>query len=457
MPADVARASDGTLYVAATGSDRVGVLSAAGAVESRVAVGGGPTGLALDEPRRRLYVLDRFDGELSVVDTAARVEVERISLGYNPEPSAVRTGRRFLYDGSLSAFGDLSCASCNRNGHREGLAWDLGDPTGEVERTGTGILRSTFHPMKGPMTTQSLRGIDGTEPLHWRGDRAKLDDFNPAFESLLGAPRRLTPAELASFGDFVKTLAYPPNPRQNLDRTLPDPATGPSAARGEKLFKTALLDGGIVTCNLCHSADGFGSGTNGQIIPGVLLQEPQDFKVPQLRGMYEKLGMRNAAGEQLAGFGFIHDGSIATLFDFLKLPVFTFKSDDDRRDVEAYVLAFDSGLAPAVGLQLTIDGENRTSLAARERLDLLIAQANAGNCDLVAKGRRGGVMRGYRYQSDGTFQSDRQAETPLTWQALVTLAGPGAEITFTGVPPGAGRRIGIDRDLDGVLDGDSPR
>jgi len=33
-------------------------------------------------------------------------------------------------------------------------------------------------------------------------------------------------------------------------------------------------------------------------------------------------------------------------------------------------------------------------------------------------------------------------------------AANGSELTYTCVPPGAGRRIGIDRDLDGVLDGD---
>ena len=28
-----------------------------------------------------------------------------------------------------------------------------------------------FHPMKGPMTTQSLRGMANHGPMHWRGDR----------------------------------------------------------------------------------------------------------------------------------------------------------------------------------------------------------------------------------------------------------------------------------------------
>jgi hypothetical protein len=28
-----------------------------------------------------------------------------------------------------------------------------------------------FHPLKGPMTTQSLRGMANAGPMHWRGDR----------------------------------------------------------------------------------------------------------------------------------------------------------------------------------------------------------------------------------------------------------------------------------------------
>src|SRR5262249_3229447 len=169
-------------------------------------------------------------------------------------------------------------------GQRDGLAWDVGDPKGSMQQVTT-LLTSTFHPMKGPMTTQSLRGIIGTEPLHWRGDRARLSDFNPAFMSLLGGTRELTDPEMADFEAFIQTLSYPPNPFENLDRTYPNPPTRPSAMRGQSLFTTARLDGGVFTCNNCHTAEpGFGAGTNGIIIPGTLLQEPQDFKVPQLRG-----------------------------------------------------------------------------------------------------------------------------------------------------------------------------
>src|SRR5215831_6039516 len=439
LPADIARSNDGTIFVAATGSARVGVLNSAGAVQARISVGNGPTGLAIDEARQRLYCLNRFDDTISVVSLGSRSEVARVALGADAEPADVQRGRLILYGAGLSAHGDVSCASCHRNGHRDGLAWDLGDPKGTMQQVTT-LLTSTFHPMKGPMTTQSLRGIIGTEPLHWRGDRARLSDFNPAFISLLGGTRELTDQEMADFEAFIQTLSYPPNPFENLDRTYPNPPAGPSAMRGHSLFTTARLDGGVFTCNNCHMAEpGFGAGTNGIIIPGPLLQEPQDFKVPQLRGMYEKTGLVNAQGEAIAGFGFIHDGSIDSLVDFLRAPVFTFSSDADRLDVATFVMAFDTGLAPAVGLQVTVNDANKVSSAVTDRITLLMSQADAGNCDLIVRGIYGGARRGFLYSGGGMFQPDRQSDPGVSWQALVQAAGRGSELTFTGIPPGTGR------------------
>src|SRR5690606_15886367 len=79
QPVGMAVSSDGaTLYVAALGSDKIGVFDTA-ALESDTFVpdsadhielsGGGPTGLVLDEQRDRLYVLTRFDNSISVIDT----------------------------------------------------------------------------------------------------------------------------------------------------------------------------------------------------------------------------------------------------------------------------------------------------------------------------------------------------------------------------------------------------
>src|SRR6185436_19180087 len=403
LPGDLQRGSDGTLYLAATGSAKVGVINPQGTVLSRIQVGQGPTGLALNESRNLLYVLNRFDESISVVDLASRTQIATIPVGFNPEPDTVRNGRRFLYDTSFSAHGDVSCASCHLNGHRDGLAWDLGDPQGPSQTVGF----SKFHPMKGPMTTQSLRGIIGTEPLHWRGDRAALSNFNPAFTSLLGSPRQLNTAEMSAFTAFVQTLAYPPNPNENLDRTVPNPATGPSATRGQQLFSSTAFDKVAISCNVCHNTSLFGSGTSRIIIPAAELGESQDFKAPQLRGMYQKLGMVNAPGEQISGFGFIHDGSTDSLFSFLHNAVFTFQNDGQRQDIEQFMLALDTGIAPAVGLQVTVNVSNKNTGDVITRVNLLVAQATANNCDLVVRGVFKGSSRNFLF-SFGQFLTDRQ-------------------------------------------------
>ena len=74
-----------------------------------------------------------------------------------------------------------------------------------------------FHPMKGPMTTQSLKGLPDTGPLHWRGDREDFGAFNGAFVSLMGRATELAPSEMQAFEDFVMTMRYPPNPFRQLD------------------------------------------------------------------------------------------------------------------------------------------------------------------------------------------------------------------------------------------------
>lgn len=452
LPGDLKVSADGTAYVAATGSGKVGIVDRRGLVVGRIKVGDGPTGLALDEQRKRLYVLNRFDETLSIVDTKNRLELNRVELGFNPEPLELRRGRKFLYDASLSAHGDLACATCHFNAERDGLAWDLGDPQGKIVSVKVSSVFA-FHPMKGPMITQSLRGTIGTEPLHWRGDRPQMEDFNPAFISLLGSPRQLSNDEMAQLKSFIGSLTYPPNPRQNLDRSYPNPESGPSAARGETIFRTQITDQKTLSCGKCHVASNH-TGTDRDIIPGAVRKEPQAFKVPQLRGIYQKVGRLDSPGKQLSGFGFSHDGSEDSIFHFLQRSIFNL-TDDQRADLEQYILAFDTGTAPAVGLQETVNIGNRASAGATGRISLLMAQADAGNCDLIIVGFYRKRWRGFLYLGKNSFKSDKKNEPKATLEAILNSLQPGEELTFTGVFPGSGERLSIDRDGDGTLNGDA--
>jgi YVTN family beta-propeller protein len=472
LPTDVVRQSDGTVYVAATSSARVGVLSSAGAVTGRIGVGQGPTGLALDEARQRLYVLNRFDQTLSVVDTVSKTQLSQLDIGFNPEPAAVRDGRRFLYDAtSFSAHGTVSCASCHLNGHRDGIVWDLGNPLGDVEPVSTFLPPNITgadnqHPMKGPMMTQSLRGIISNEPFHWRGDRAGLENFNGAFVSLLGG-HLLSNEEMAEFKAFVQSLTYPPNPNHPQNRTPNEFLGG-----GFGFFNFNQLFGppgpsGTINCSQCHLVTNFRVGSDNRITPKTDLQESQSVKVAPFRGLYQKIGMNKAGGTpggELTGFGFSHDGSFDNLFNFQKAPQFNFgqaggesTADGWRRNIEAMILQFDTGTAPAVGLMVTVNATNKSSFDVTNRInDVLVPEAQAGNCDLIVRGIYGGSPHGFVRLSNGMFQPDSLSEAPVTLQTLLNAVGTGAELTFMGVPQGEGRLLALDRNGNGILNDDEP-
>ncbi len=458
MPAGADWSPDGQrLFVTAMGSAKLGVMDATGAMLARVPTVSGPTGVLVDGARQRIYVLGRFRHQLQTLSAGTLQPVAIAPLGFDPTPDDLVNGRRFFYGGFTSGHGDQACASCHFFGDMDNLAWDLGDPTGVMAPVPAGMLDPLLvpiHPMKGPMTTQSLRGLLNTGVLHWRGDRNDFLSFRGATQGLLGLASPIPDSEMVAMSQFVLPLVYPPNPHQRLDRSFPDaPAGQPSAERGRVFYSNTPVDGGQ-TCAFCHSLP---TGTNRQLVDRIALQASQDMKVPQLRNMYQKTGFTDAPGAvNKRGAGFIHDGSVDDLLEFLNFTGFNFAAgvagEGQRRDLEAFLHAFDTGIAPAVGAQVTFDGTAADG-ARVARMDTLVQRATAGDCDLVAHGRVSLEPRAWKF-SGGQWTPDVTGQPSLTSVQLRALAGPGSEITVTGAPLGGGTRMGLDRDRDGYSDGD---
>jgi len=460
QPTDVRFTPNGAkAYVAALGSNKLGVLDGTtAAVTGRVAVGQGPVGLAMAADGARLYVLNRFDNTISIVSPVSDAVVATVPLGFDPTPLVIRNGRPFLYDAArTSGHGDASCASCHAFANLDGIAWDLGNPLGNYQDPPPnqvfGAQLQGFHPMKGPMTTQTLRGLADVGLMHWRADRSGFLAFNGAFVGLMGRADSLSAGDMQAYADFIATVRYGPNPNRELDRSLDNPPVGPSAARGENEYMNVTHDGPF-RCNDCHTLP---TGSNNQVNPNEILLEAQDIKVPQLRNAYRKSHMSRAPGSvNRAGFGFTHDGAMDNLVNFLNLPVFTFNGGNPQRaDVEAFVFAIDTGTAPAVGRRITLATANRDLPATTAVLDTLYARAGFGDCDLVVLGKAGGARRGFLYDAvAGNFQPDRIGEARVSRASLRALAANGAELTWFGVPPGSGLRMALDRDRDGFYDRD---
>ena len=141
--------------------------------------------------------------------------------------------------------------------------------------------------MKGPFTTQTLRGLTNSGAMHWRGDRSNgpygTDPFNSnlsflnfvaAFQTLIGSADRLPKSQMQTFADFQLQVLPPPNPVRNLDNSLTA-----SQQKGQAFFSgarppTALspplsisrVGQSSFTCNGCHRSilrNGFfGTGGN---------------------------------------------------------------------------------------------------------------------------------------------------------------------------------------------------
>jgi hypothetical protein len=437
--------------------------------------------------------MTRFDDSISVVDLGTQSELQHFPLT-NPEPPSITTGRRFLYDAlNTSSNGEASCSSCHIFGDMDDLAWDLGNPDDVLKNNPIPVnLRQfaigtqvNFHPLKGPMTTQTLRGLNGSGAMHWRGDRSvgefgtnafdeilSFNNFDTAFVGLVGRASEISASEMQQFTDFQLQVMLPPNPIRNLDNSLTtDQAAGRNfflgPRRADGLSFDLITTNGF-TCQGCHELDPaegeFGTSKNCSFEG-----EPQVVKIAHLRNLYQKVGMfgmplvsailagdNGNKGAQIRGFGFLHDGSVDTVFRFLRANVFAgltdfntgFQSDTQRRQAEAFVLAFDSNLAPIVGQQTTLTSSN--AAVAGPRIDLLKARAQAnwvlnGNistkeCDLVVKGNVGGVQKAWLF--NGSSFTPIGGGSNISDAALRALANTaGQELTYTCVPPGSGLRI----------------
>src|SRR4029079_18245485 len=160
------------------------------------------------------------------------------------------------------------------------------------------------------------------------------------------------------------------------------------AVNGLVAFRTANLDG--VNCITCHTAP-TGAGTDTSLNGAQFIPIPPgpdgehhlamvsvdgstniSIKVPQLRNQYQKIGFECTQQSSLAGFGFLHDGSVDSLARFVSEPVFSVTSNQQIADLVALVMPFSGSGSPlrtpleppgvtsldtpaSVGSQITLD------------------------------------------------------------------------------------------------------
>ena len=499
MPTEMAPTADfGTIYVACYETHNVAVVdTAAGIVTaelrglSKNPLGNvGVRGVALDEGSGVLYAYSR-DGRIQVYTVpvatgSVNAPVQTLEIGFDITSALVEEGRFHNINALRASNRAQSCNTCHIDGHLDRIGWDLSDFTGNLDISGEEQPRRP----KNTKVTMSLRGIEETPPLHWRGDRANLEAFNPAFEGLLGG-KQLTKREMAAYKAFVFSLSYPANPKQSLDRSYTQQAldgfTGFQCAPSHAIRFDRDPNGArpAVTCGLCHDMAA-SSGTNNQVNSDASAPLPDD--ATQLRGLFDKdtdvvdytafpsmLSPRNfmpATGWGFANTGFVDclgattsglTGCTENLLQpsasvFIGETFFPCLQPQEVIDIVRFVEELDTGVAPAAAFAWTLNAASAGTL--NQPFDTLLkAQAENGHIDLIARGwiKISGTLTniGMLYDvASGKFVTDTNGIGPFSYADLKSQAAAvQGSFTLIGTPVGMGYRLALDEEMDYLFDG----
>lgn len=260
MPYDIAIAPDKSkLYVSTGGAASVTVISipklldfartappnvandlsaSSNYVIERIPVGVNPRGLALSADGKKLYVANRLDDNLSVIDTNSDMVVSLLDLGGRKDYDAVRRGERLFYTASFSFQDHFSCANCHIDSTFDGLQWDL-----EPDGFGKDIVDNRL-----------LEDLSGTEPFKWNGGNPDMaTECGPRTEKFFYRSQSNNAAQLADLVTYVMAMPLRPNRYR-----LPGGELTPAQERGKVIFlRTKYKNGRPIPqenqCAYCHS------------------------------------------------------------------------------------------------------------------------------------------------------------------------------------------------------------
>ncbi|MGA3343403.1 MAG: c-type cytochrome [Terracidiphilus sp.] len=213
-------------------------------VVTRIPVGLNPRGLTLTRDGRRLFVANRLDDTVSVIDTRTNRVASTIRLAGPKSVSALRHGEQTFYSARQSFQGEIGCANCHIDSTFDGLEWNL-----EPDGFGRNIVDNKL-----------LEGVRNTEPYKWTGTNPNIPtECGPRTEKYFWRSENYDDLTLADLTLYIRSL----QPRPNRWR-LPGRELTPAQELGKAIFERAVDKfqkpiPEVNRCSYCHSGP---KGTN---------------------------------------------------------------------------------------------------------------------------------------------------------------------------------------------------
>jgi DNA-binding beta-propeller fold protein YncE len=205
-------------------------------VTARIPTKRNPRHLALSPDGSTLFVAERLEDSILVVDTKGLNALGRIVLGDGGMNDPIRRGERIFTTAAYTFQNQFSCRSCHPDGHVDGLSYDFdGDGIGD-----------------NLLDNRTLLGVAGTGPFKWNGKNSSLEmQCGPRFARVLMRTEPFPRKELQDLTTFLKS-----QPPQRVARHANGHLT-PAQERGRAVFfATRSPDGQEIPyekrCSTCH-------------------------------------------------------------------------------------------------------------------------------------------------------------------------------------------------------------
>jgi YVTN family beta-propeller protein len=236
-------------------------------VTARIPVGRNPRGALLSPDGKRLYVANRLDDNVSVIDTSSERVVSTIDLGGPKTVNALRRGEQMFFTADYAFQGQFGCANCHLDATIDGLQWDL-----EPDGFGKDIVDN-----------RSLEDLAGTEPFKWNGGNPDMPtECGPRTEKYFYRSQSYNSQELTDVVTYVYSLPYRPNRYR-----LPNGELTPAQERGKAIFeRTKYKNGNPIPeknqCAYCHSGPKYTNQQQVDVGTGKSTDRSPVIDVPQL-------------------------------------------------------------------------------------------------------------------------------------------------------------------------------
>jgi YVTN family beta-propeller protein len=270
-------------------------------VIGRISTGPNPKGMVLSPDGNLLYVAERLNDQIAVINTETLVNERSIGLEGPRRRTVARHGEQLLNNAGHTFQNQYACYTCHPDEHEDGLVYNM---------AGKDMGRNLAN-------VQTLRDIGDIPPYKWNGKNQTIyKQDGMRFSTILTRTEAFSHQELdALVAHIITGNPNPPNLRFNPTGELTE-----VQQRGKEIFYRDEDNFGNEIpvenrCYTCHPPPYF---TNLQMTDVGTLSDsddPMKFDVPQLNNVYESAP-------------YLHDGKAATLEE-----IWTKHNDHDQHGV----------------------------------------------------------------------------------------------------------------------------